>query len=221
MIPGNISIKREFKPTRWVKEATELFVQEMSNDALSVFLTWGDKGLTQYMAGGMIHSMALSGHFYVATDEQDRLIGYSAWLPRGKKLYQTPEEMDSEYFRKYNEGLNPSAGPVIGMTMAEASKHIDEVTKIPDAELQTYWCMIVVVTKSYQSQGIGSALIKLAFDEVKKTPGLDLALATTVKRNAEQFYPSLGFKLVGQQDMAVDSKYPWTNYVLLLKNEDL
>ncbi|KAF9228293.1 hypothetical protein BS17DRAFT_763810 [Gyrodon lividus] len=237
------SLKFEENPSlSRVEEATDLFCQEMSNgsgirksdrsrvltidlDALAVFLTWGDKNLLRPMAGAMIHAiLRVSGHLYVATDEDDKLIGYTAWLPKGNKLYETnpEEETKSKYFADYNSNLPQEAGPIIGKTMAEASAHIDEVTKIHDAERETYWCMIAIVSKPYQQHGIGSALFQLTFAKAKETEGLDLALATTWQKNLA-FYarPQLHFQVAGHTKLAMDTKCPWDNYVLLRKNEDL
>jgi len=207
-----------------VEEATDLFCQEMSKDTLGVFLTWGDQNLFRPMTGAMVYAiLRVSGHLYVATDENDKLVGFTAWLPKGNKLYETnpPEEMNSKYFMDYQTQLPQEAGPVIGKTMAEASAHIDQVTKIPNAEKETYWCMLAVVSKPYQQHGIGTALFQLAFAKAKEVK-LDLALATTWDKNLVYYTrPQLGFTVAGHTQMAADTKYPWDNYVLLRKYEEL
>ncbi|KAF9240373.1 hypothetical protein BU15DRAFT_73967 [Melanogaster broomeanus] len=188
-----------------VEEATDLFCQEMSKDTLGVFLTWGDQNLFRPMTGA------------------NGLCDSSRVRALGNKLYETnpPEEMNSKYFMDYQTQLPQEAGPVIGKTMAEASAHIDQVTKIPNAEKETYWCMLAVVSKPYQQHGIGTALFQLAFAKAKEAK-LDLALATTWDKNLVYYTrPQLGFTVAGHTQMAADTKYPWDNYVLLRKYEEL
>lgn len=41
------------------------------------------------MARAMILACALDGEYYIATNDEDELVGYCLWMPPGKELFST------------------------------------------------------------------------------------------------------------------------------------
>ncbi|KIL71208.1 hypothetical protein M378DRAFT_182786 [Amanita muscaria Koide BX008] len=179
----SITYQRVPNPTVEQVEATvALFTDLMKEDIAALCLS-GAPALIPDLARAMIKAgIYAAGEYYLATDENGEIVGYTMWMPPGQEMFSTPEQRAL--------GLN------------------DFMVKLPEegreypksfGKVDSWWLHMAMVRRDYQHQGIAKTLINMVRDKAI-ADGAIIALSTTTDENVP-IYQKCGFELKGTMIM--------------------
>ncbi|KAI0731591.1 hypothetical protein C8Q72DRAFT_906327 [Fomitopsis betulina] len=172
MAPLNITIKKIETPTEAdVADATEIVCALMQDG--------GDITRLPLLVHAMISDIALrAGDMYGAFDEDGAMVGFQAWVPPGKVLFESDEG-------KAQFGL------YINQLPTDESKAF----VLHTVELNSHWCQFNFIKEEYHGKGISKAIMKLPLEKPtgkSKINDWTTALATTNPKNVP-IYEHHGF----------------------------
>ncbi|OCH85526.1 hypothetical protein OBBRIDRAFT_739765 [Obba rivulosa] len=173
-------------------------------DPANYSFTAGNLDLLELMARAMLKPKALvSGEMYTATDENGDLVGFTIWLPPGRKGLTTCEERQMGMYQ-FMESLSPEGKEYYANALGKQfPKVVDNFIGIEQAEKSTYYCSVAMVRADYQGRGVLRALFELVSPKAEELSA-PMALCTTNVRNVV-IYEKLGFSMRGHQVM----QSPW------------
>ncbi|PCH43237.1 acetylornithine deacetylase [Wolfiporia cocos MD-104 SS10] len=200
-----------------VRQAARIFADLTPGDPLTIALTGGNTNLLQDLAESMIRPIAFQiGDMYTATDENGDMVGFTMWIPPGKQLLSTEDQMRlgyTDFMSKLPDEVKSYSATTLGH---DFPKVIDGFTGIENTELNCYWCDFNFVKAEFQRKGVAKSMFQLASKKAQQN-GYSMALATTNIRNVA-IYERLGFEMKGFQEMP-SPWGAWPAWVFLCKPE--
>ncbi|EPS97204.1 hypothetical protein FOMPIDRAFT_1128969 [Fomitopsis schrenkii] len=143
-------------------------------DPLCCAFTGGDLSILTILNHAMISDIAFKiGDMYGAFDEDGTMVGFQAWVPPGKALF---ESRDKEQL-----------GPYIARLPTDEIKAF----VLHSVELNTHWCQFNFIKQEYHGKGISKAIMELPFEK-SRVNGWTMALVTSDATNVP-IYEHHGF----------------------------
>lgn len=196
----SITYQRVPNPTVEQVEATvALFMDLMKEDIAVLCLSGADTALIPDLARAMIKAgIYAAGEYYLATDENGEIVGYTMWMPPGQEMFSTPEQRAlglndfmvklPEEGREYQKSFFMAKFPSFVNTQLG-----------PTGKVDSWWLHMAMVRRDYQHQGIAKTLINMVRDKAIAGDAT-MALSTTTDKNVP-IYQKCGFELKGTMIM--------------------
>ncbi|KAF9055667.1 hypothetical protein BJ165DRAFT_1521662 [Panaeolus papilionaceus] len=204
----NYTVQRVENPSEeLISNAVDLFYSVMHQDKAALSLCGGDISLFKLQLTAMVKAIALDGEIYTATDEDGKLLGYTAWMPPGQEMFSTEQQRAlglNEFLSRISPaGMDYFKNTYLARFPAFVNQHLG-----PTGKIDSWWLHNAAVVPEHQRKGIARALVNLV-KEKAKAKGEVLATSTTTDSNVP-VYVGLGFHHHGTLPMPS----PWGDWPL-------
>ncbi|KAF8902249.1 hypothetical protein CPB84DRAFT_1824378 [Gymnopilus junonius] len=203
------AIQRVVTPTEeQISKSADLFYDLMKDNLGAISLSGGDKALIRLQALATIRAGAFAGEYYVASNPEGELVGYSVWMPPGQELFSTEEQRKLGY-EDYVAGFSEEGKEYFRTTyLAHIPGFINGFLGPNTGKKDSWWLHMAMVRPDYQRKGIARALIDFVRIKAEKS-GDVIACATTNDDNVP-VYVSIGLTHRGRKMMPS----PWGDWPL-------
>ncbi|KAF8636155.1 hypothetical protein AX17_003750 [Amanita inopinata Kibby_2008] len=188
------------KPTEeQVEVAVALFVDLMKNETATRSLCGGDAALMPDMVRSALKAgIYAAGEFYIATDEEGAIVGFTLWMPPGQDMFSTPDERELG-LNDFMTRLSDAGREYYRTTyMVQFPEFVNGLLG-PRGKTDAWWLHMAMVRRDQHRKGVAMTLIDMVRKKAAESEKT-LAVATTKDPNI-LFYQKCGFKLMGSKMM--------------------
>ncbi|TFY55921.1 hypothetical protein EVJ58_g7946 [Rhodofomes roseus] len=201
VLPSNITILEVKQPTEaMIDQAVKLTNALQVGDPSCKAWTGGNLELLPLLMRSIIKATWLcegAGVTYVATDEEGTLVGYSQWIPSGRDLFDSEDQRQFGFY-EFMEKMSDEGKKYFEESLGrDFPKFLDEAFGIPQSQIKTHFCNLVMVQPEHQGKGIATTMFKMAYEKAKQT-GAVVTLSTGSEDNIV-VYEHIGMTLKGHQ----------------------